>query len=131
MQHAEQRVANASLCKVTQKFSHSKRIHRSDEFERILKSKAITNRWVALHSSKNEVGLDRLGVIVGKRVASKAVTRNRIKRVIRETFRLSLAESGNAIDIIIRVKRPLISSENQEFRLALSRLLINARLANQ
>jgi len=67
---------------VTQGFSYSKRIHRSDEFERILKGKAITNKWFALHASKNEAGLDRIGIIVSKRVAAKAVTRNRIKELL-------------------------------------------------
>lgn len=113
---------------MTQKFSYSKRIHSSDEFERILKSKATTNKWIALHASKNEAGLDRIGIIVSKRVAAKAVTRNRIKRVIREVFRLSASESFNSIDIIVRVKRPIISNETPEFRQALSRLLINARM---
>ncbi len=77
----------------------------------------------------NEAGLDRIGIIVSKRVAAKAVTRNRIKRVVRETFRLSESGSFNSIDIIVRVKRPIISNEITEFRQALSRLLINARMA--
>lgn len=37
----------------------------------------------------NDVQHPRLGVVVSKRNAKKAVDRNRVKRVIRESFRLS------------------------------------------
>jgi len=42
----------------------------------------------------------RLGVIVGKRCARAAVVRNRIKRIIRESFRTEDFE-GTLLDIIV------------------------------
>lgn len=37
----------------------------------------------------NDLGFDRLGITISRKVARRAVDRNRIKRLLRETFRLS------------------------------------------
>ena len=44
----------------------------------------------------------RLGLIVGKRVDKRAVARNRIKRELREAFRLQKAQLP-ALDIVVQV----------------------------
>ena len=48
-------------------------------------------------------GLDRtrLGLSVGKRVWKRAVRRNRVRRVFREAFRLSLPELPPGIDVVL------------------------------
>ncbi len=46
----------------------------------------------------------RLGVVVAKRFAPRAVTRNTIKRVTRELFRVSALP---AVDCIVRLARPV------------------------
>lgn len=113
---------------MTQKLSFSKRIHRADEFERALKSKPVTNKWVALHLFKNDVGSDRLGMVVSKRIVAKAVSRNRVKRVIRELVRQSFSHNTNSLDMVIRLKRPFSTEETTDFRLALLRLLATAHV---
>ena len=46
----------------------------------------------------------RMGVIVGKKVAARAVDRNRIKRLVRETFRHS-RDSFAGNDLVVLARR--------------------------
>ncbi|MFP3910480.1 MAG: ribonuclease P protein component [Desulfobacteraceae bacterium] len=53
---------------------------------------------------KNESGITRLGITAGKRVGN-AVRRNRIKRLIREFFRLNKANFPKGFDIAVIAKK--------------------------
>lgn len=50
----------------------------------------------------NLVGFPRLGMIVAKRLLGRAVDRNRVKRCVRESFRLVLPELP-ACDFVVRL----------------------------
>lgn len=113
---------------MSQKFPFSKRLHRPEEFERVLRNKAITDKWLALHSTKNSINSDRLGIIVSKRVVAKSVARNRIKRAIREVFRQSPLVETSSLDFVVRLRRNLREEETMEFRRSLSRLLMKVRI---
>lgn len=60
---------------------------------------------------RNEVGQHRLGITASKRVARLAVERNRMKRLLREMFRLS-AETLQSVephyDWVLNAKRSLL-----------------------
>lgn len=43
----------------------------------------------------------RLGLVAGRKVG-KAHDRNRLKRVVREVFRLEIAPTRNAVDLVVR-----------------------------
>jgi len=76
------------------------------DFERLRRSgKKFTDGIFLAVILTNDVGLSRLGIAVPKRVGN-AVTRNRIKRLIRETFRLNRESIGASIDLLIVVRRP-------------------------
>ncbi len=48
----------------------------------------------------NELSRPRLGMVIGKRVSPRAVDRNRMRRIIREAFRLN-ADTLPALDIVV------------------------------
>lgn len=48
----------------------------------------------------NDVSRPRLGLVIGKRVSPRAVDRNRMRRIIREAFRLNAGELP-ALDIVV------------------------------
>jgi ribonuclease P protein component len=51
-------------------------------------------------------GYPRLALVVPKRLAARAVTRNRIRRLVREAFRMQQERLG-AVDCVVRlVKAP-------------------------
>ena len=52
---------------------------------------------------QNGLAYPRLGLVVPKKILSRAVDRNRIRRILREAFRLSQTSLAG-LDVIIRVK---------------------------
>ena len=68
------------------------RLHRPSEYANALKGKRIARGALFVVSTPRgplePASQPRLGLIIAKRFATRAVTRNAIKRVIREAFRL-------------------------------------------
>ena len=62
----------------------------------------------------NDQDIARLGLAVPKRHIKHAVKRNRIKRVLRESFRLKQAEF-RGLDLVILVRRPLTHINKHNF----------------
>jgi ribonuclease P protein component len=62
----------------------------------------------------NQVGHARLGMIVAKRLLARAVDRNRVKRCVRESFRLVLPELP-ACDFVVRlIAKPVPGDEARD-----------------
>jgi len=93
---------------LNQNYPSSVRLQHPSEFKRSLTGKRISRGALfVIHVPKTQnthQKTARLGIIVGKRFARKAVTRNTIKRIIREQFRLSQHQLP-AVDIVIRLHR--------------------------
>ncbi len=60
----------------------------------------------------NGLGFARLGMAISRKVAKSAVQRNRIKRVVRESFRVNRHELGG-IDIVV-IGRPDLGKQNNK-----------------
>lgn len=54
----------------------------------------------------NELPYTRLGLSVGRSVWKRAVRRNRVRRIFREAFRLSLAELPAGFDLVLIAAAP-------------------------
>jgi len=87
------------------------RISRQEGFSGLLQERPLINRWFAVHFRTNNLGCARLGLSVGKRYIPGAAQRNRLKRKIRESFRLQ-ARSGLQQDVIVRLRRPIDKAEH-------------------
>jgi len=59
---------------------------------------------LVVYVSENGCSCHRLGLTVSRKIG-KAVTRNRIKRRLRELFRIRKNEIPGSLDIVINVKR--------------------------
>ena len=64
-------------------------------------------------------GAARLGLAIAKRSAPRAVARNRIKRVIRESFRHARAELP-CVDLVVLCRRAAVDADNATLRAALA-----------
>ncbi len=81
-------------------------IKENRDFRRMYsKGKSVVNNAFAIYVRKNCIERNRLGLTVGTKVG-KAVCRNRVRRLIRESYRLQedTIKLGYDIVIVARVK---------------------------
>ena len=74
-----------------------------------------------VQSAKNERGEPRLGMSVGLRAAGNAVRRNRLRRLIRESFRMH-REQLPPVDILVTARAAAAKAGNREVFESLARL---------
>jgi ribonuclease P protein component len=70
--------------------------------------------YVMVMARPNQAGYPRLGMIIAKRQLARAVDRNRVKRCVRESFRLVLPELP-ACDFVVRlIAKPVPGDEARD-----------------
>lgn len=85
-------------------FKKSERILSPLDFTRVRKSgRRVHTRSLTLFVASNGLGLKRIGLAVSAKVAD-SVGRNRVKRLIREAFRLNKAIFPEGSDTLVSVK---------------------------
>ncbi|MBI1174144.1 MAG: ribonuclease P protein component [Sideroxydans sp.] len=104
-----------------------RRIKSSEEFKLALNAQFCNNKWFTIHARENKAGVSRLGIIVGKRVSPLSVSRNFVKRLIREEFRRDFPVRC-ALDIIVRLRRPLSRETAHDGQKALAQLLSDIKI---
>lgn len=69
---------------------------------------AVQNRGRKIYSkhflifySENSVGYTRIGITISKKVDKRAVARNRLRRRIREIFRLNSSQLVRGLDLVV------------------------------
>ncbi len=80
-------------------------LKKPSEFSKVYKrGKSFADKYLVMYILPNKLGYTRVGLSVSKKVGN-SVRRNRIKRLIRETFRLNYLSNGNYdIVFIARVR---------------------------
>src|SRR4030066_1394839 len=87
------------------RFRKKERITHPQDFRRVMKfGKKFTSKNFILFMEKNEESFHRLGIVVKKEVGP-ATFRNRIRRYIREFFRLHKHQIKGSFEIVLMVKK--------------------------
>ena len=87
------------------KFRRQERISQPQDFKRVMKfGRRVSSKNFVLFTLKNGNDFHRLGIVVKKEIGL-ATFRNRMKRYLREFFRLHKREIRGSFDIIILVKK--------------------------
>ena len=83
------------------RFSRQQRLLKADEFSSVFNLRcSVRGDRLQVLARPNGLTHARLGMVVGKKVARRAVARNYMKRFVRETFRLHDGDV-NGLDVIV------------------------------
>jgi len=78
---------------------------KTDDFSSVFNfRKRISTQYLAMHYQPNLHNRARLGLVVGKKTAKLAVSRNYMRRVLREFFRTQQHDICH-VDLIVRVQK--------------------------
>ncbi|MGH7176206.1 MAG: ribonuclease P protein component, partial [Tepidisphaeraceae bacterium] len=97
-------------------FDRRRRLHGKRAFAAVYEAKVRQTRGpLTAYAQPNDLDHPRLGISISAAVGT-AVRRNRIKRLLRESFRLLQHDSPRGYDLVVVVRRhePLILAEYQK-----------------
>jgi ribonuclease P protein component len=77
-------------------------------FER---KKSSSDGFLIVYGLENSLEFPRLGISASKRRIRRAADRNRVKRLLREAFRLNKADLPEGVDLIVVPRGPTLTFE--------------------
>lgn len=94
------------------------RLRQADEFSSVFAARRVLRgRYFDLHYLSGNAATARLGLIIAKRLARRAVQRNLLKRIAREAFRHARPALPN-YDLVLRLTKSPGSLLDSEARLS-------------
>jgi ribonuclease P protein component len=103
-------------------FPPARRLRKPGEFKRVYATgRRMGNEYFTINAQPNELAGARLGLSVAVRAMGNAVARNRIRRMIRESFRLNQALLP-PLDMVIGVRAGVRTAEPAQLRASLDLL---------
>ncbi|MEI4259800.1 MAG: ribonuclease P protein component [Candidatus Dasytiphilus stammeri] len=110
------------------KFPKRLRLDNDKKFRDVFQnSKSILITDIMILYRRNFLEYPRMGICISKKVIKSAHERNRIKRLIRESFRLH-QNYLKSIDFIVIIKKSLINKNNHSILNILKILWTNFRI---
>ena len=103
-------------------FSKRYRLNSASDYKQAFsKPKKISTPELLFLYSENNQTYPRLGLAIAKKQLSHAVDRNKVKRLIRESFRQKKTIL-NSIDIVVMARKKLLNMDNTQIRIQLDKL---------
>lgn len=98
-----------------QAFGKSHRLLNSSDFQHVFDNAPVrvSHQFFLILARTNQLERPRLGLVIAKKNIRLSVQRNRIKRLIRETFRAQ-QHSLTGIDVIVLARKKMEELSNKE-----------------
>lgn len=110
---------------IDRRLRKEERLRKKRDFERVFEEgAAFHGKNLTAYALPNSLGFSRIGIVTGKKVG-RAVERNRIRRLLRECFRLNKALLGPGLDVVLITKKGFpttFSGAEEEFKKLAGRL---------
>ena len=90
------------------KFSHSLKLNHI--FQRLYRTSGQANGYLVLYARRNRTNTNRVGITVGKKLGH-AVVRNRVRRRLREVYRLNEDKFQAGWDIVVVARTRAVYAE--------------------
>jgi ribonuclease P protein component len=104
----------ASAC-----FGKQFRLDKAGEFTRVFQNgRRSTDKFFKVIAVQGNSKNPRLGMVVAKRHLSNAVNRNRVKRIIRESFRTH-QDQLKGLDVVVMAREDCANQSNPELFVSL------------
>lgn len=104
-------------------------LKKQNDFDRVFKTgEVFGNKAFVMYYFKNNSEINRIGIIVSKKVSKKSVVRNKIRRRIKESYRLNQDFFKRGYDIIIIAKQPCKDEDYNHLEKSLKHLFYKKNL---
>jgi ribonuclease P protein component len=90
------------------KFSSSLKLNHI--FQRLYHTRGVANSFVVLYARKNGTNTNRVGITVSKKLGH-AVVRNRVRRRLRDVYRLNEDKFQPGWDIVVVARSKAVTAE--------------------
>ncbi len=96
-------------------FQKSLRLLNASDYQRVFNDAPFkaSHPQLLILARPNDGSLPRLGLVIAKKNVRLAVQRNRIKRILRETFRMRQQDLGG-VDAVVLARRGLDELDNDQ-----------------
>ena len=103
--------------------ANMERLRKNEDFQSVYQSgKSYANKSFVIYVLKNNLGTNRLGVSVSKKIGN-SVVRHRMKRLVKENFRLHEDMFNSGLDIAVIVRKNAVDLSFEEVGEAIFHLM--------
>ena len=96
-------------------------LKKNSDFRRLYaKGKSAVNPWLVVYCRRNRGGVNRLGYTVSVKLGH-AVVRNRVRRRLREIYRLNSPKLKSGWDIVVVARTRCVDAEYRQLESAFLR----------
>ena len=86
-------------------------------FQRLYRTAGVANSYVVLYARKNGTDTNRVGITVSKKLGH-AVVRNRVRRRLRDVYRLNEEKFRKGWDIVVVARSKAVTADFQKLTAA-------------
>ncbi|MBP3815408.1 MAG: ribonuclease P protein component [Firmicutes bacterium] len=98
-------------------------LRKKADFDKLYKSgKSAADRYVVVFVRPNGLEVTRTAFLASKKVGN-SVARNKARRLMKESYRLSLADIPKGVDIIFIARNTIINKKQKEVERSMSAAL--------